>query len=545
MIPRTLAPLLLVVSSAPQPAAQRLSTLERRLGWSAPFAANSLEAWQLWADGTVPSQGWSVEDGVLRLEPGCGDLVSRERFENLELEFGWSVAPGANSGVKVRVRGEDRPLGPEYQVLDDAGHPETGPLHAAAALYGLEPAEGKQLAPTGAWNRARIVARGPRLEHWVNGRRVVELDQNSDGWAERIAASKFQGIEAFGRGAGRLLFQDHGGPVAYRDVRVRAWDRMPGEAISLLQGDTLDGWKELGDARYSPKDGVILGQVDGGAQSFLATERSFGDFIFEVDVKTWSKGNSGIQIRSHQTEDGRLRGYQVEIDPSKRGWSGGLYDEYRRGWLDDSSDNAPARAALRIDAWNRYRIEAVGPWIRTWINGVPVTDWFDVADLEGVIGLQVHSGTDTRVEWRNPRIIDLGRHVWSEFGMDAPAGHWELDAEASDGDLQVVDDQLEITGRVVVRTSVAQEDFTLRLFAQGAGSHIALRHGGASFEHWTTAGSQELTLCRYADRTVFLVNARVSSDVHGAVAETGPIEIRLRTGARPLRLTRLETLVAR
>lgn len=520
--------------------AQRLSALEERLGWSAPFDGDPV-AWHLAGD-PASHDGWTIEDGVLELvRPGAGDLVSRQVAADLELEFEWRVAPGANSGVKVRLN-DDR-LGLEYQVLDDAAHPDTLPRHTAGALYDLaapDP-EAKRLEPAGSWNRARLVASGPRLEHWLNGARVVALDQDGDAWAQRVARSKFADVDGFGRGAGRILFQDHGGRVAFRRVRLRAWSH-PGERLAPADG-AFDGWKELGDAVWSVADDVILGEVGGGAQSFLATERTFSDFVLEVDVRTWARGNSGIQIRSHETDDGRLRGYQIEIDPSDRAWSGGLYDEYRRGWLDDSQDNAAARAAFRVYEWNRYRIECMGPWIRTWIDGVPVADRFDVTDLEGVIGLQVHSGSDTRVEWRDPRILDLGRHVWRPLGPDSPLGHFELDADASQGDLTVADDGIELRGRVVARSSADLDDFTIRMLVAGPGGRLTLRHGDVRFEHRPGAEPQELALCRYADRTVFLVGGQVTSDVRGATSRPAPLELFVRAGSQPLRLARVEALM--
>ena len=119
-------------------------------------------------------------------------------------------------------------------------------------------------------------------------------------------------------------------------------------------------------------------------------------------------------MRSHVNDRGRLYGYQIEIDSSERAWSGGLYDEARRGWLQDLADNEAGRKAYRYGEWNRYRIECIGPWIRVWLNGIPTVDTFDTEDLEGVIGLQVHSGKNTRVRWRNPQLWDLGRREWVE-----------------------------------------------------------------------------------------------------------------------------------
>jgi hypothetical protein len=180
----------------------------------------------------------------------------------------------------------------------------------------------------------------------------------------------------------------------------------------IFNGVDLAGWTVHGDARYTVDEDSILGETTKGGHSFLVTERTFGDFVFELRVKTEKPGNSGIQIRSHINAKGRMVGYQIEIDPSERAWSGGLYDEGRRGWLQNLEGRDEARAAFRHGEWNHYRIECRGPWIRTWVNGVPVTDHLDPLDVEGVIGLQVHSGKNTRVRWSALELVDLGKRTW-------------------------------------------------------------------------------------------------------------------------------------
>lgn len=178
-------------------------------------------------------------------------------------------------------------------------------------------------------------------------------------------------------------------------------------AIELFNGRDLTGWRALGDARWTVEGGELIGEVGGGSQSFLATEAEFSDFMLELELKNELPGNSGVQVRSHQNEKGRVYGYQIEIDPSERAWSGGLYDEGRRGWLANLADNPEARAAFRSGDWNHYRIELRGNRIRTWVNGVPAVDTTDEADASGFIALQVHSGLNTRVRFRNLRLTPL------------------------------------------------------------------------------------------------------------------------------------------
>jgi len=211
---------------------------------------------------------------------------------------------------------------------------------------------------------------------------------------------------------------------------------------ALSDDKTLAGWKQLGGkARYQVEDGTIVGtSVLGTPNSFLCTEKTYGDFILEFEVKVDPSLNSGVQIRSNSLKDyknGRVHGYQAEIDPSKRAFSGGIYDEARRGWLNDLKNNEPARKAFKNGQWNHYRIVAVGDSIKTWVNGIPAADVVDSMTLTGFIGLQVHSTRSEEpltVQWRNLRIKDLGSHIWKPLfdgkslqgWHTLPGGKWQV-----------------------------------------------------------------------------------------------------------------------
>ena len=185
----------------------------------------------------------------------------------------------------------------------------------------------------------------------------------------------------------------------------------------LFNGHDLSGWKVAnGKAPYTVEDGAICGAtVTDSPNSFLATEKSYGDFILEFEVlmeqdKTF---NSGVQFRSTADPsimNGRVHGYQCEIDPSARGWTAGIYDEARRGWLYPVSLNPPALNAFKLGEWNRFRIEAIGHSMRTWLNDKPVAHLIDDLTKDGIIALQVHSignnkGEEGRkIKWRNLRI---------------------------------------------------------------------------------------------------------------------------------------------
>jgi hypothetical protein len=194
--------------------------------------------------------------------------------------------------------------------------------------------------------------------------------------------------------------------------------------VHLFDGETLNGWSIIGgNASYEVLDGAIVGtSTMNTPNTFLRSNEIYGDFILEVEYKVDPKLNSGIQIRSNSIpsyRDGRVHGYQVEIDPSKRAWSAGLYDEQRRGWLNPLTNNPTAQKAFKQNDWNKYRIEAIGDTLKTWINDAPAAYVIDDMTATGFIGLQVHSiGKDkekdgTQVAWKNVKIITEDVQMYS------------------------------------------------------------------------------------------------------------------------------------
>jgi hypothetical protein len=186
--------------------------------------------------------------------------------------------------------------------------------------------------------------------------------------------------------------------------------------VSLIEGNSLKGWSvKGGEATYNVLNGVITGTtVKNTPNTFLTTDKNYSDFILELDFKVDSSMNSGIQIRSNSFpyyRNGRVHGYQIEIDPSKRAWSAGVYDESRRKWLYPIADeNAPSKKVFKQNNWNHYRIEAIKDTIKTWINGVAAANLIDDKTASGFIGLQVHSihgdqKEGTTISWKNIRIL--------------------------------------------------------------------------------------------------------------------------------------------
>ena len=221
---------------------------------------------------------------------------------------------------------------------------------------------------------------------------------------------------AWGLSAGVVQAQDEVSTPAEEVIDRPWWDFLETRPLlpaTLGENGLPTGWLSVGgDARYeieTDENGeTILHGVGGeGQNTFLVDPEITGDFLLEFDVLIdRGGGNSGVQIRS-MVEADRMLGYQIEIDPSERSWSGGLYDEGRRGWLASLEDSIEARDAFVPGRWNRYTVLAIGPRIRPWINDGPAIDHVDFVDPQGRIGLQVHSGR-CDVRWRRLRIADLG-----------------------------------------------------------------------------------------------------------------------------------------
>lgn len=203
------------------------------------------------------------------------------------------------------------------------------------------------------------------------------------------------------------MFSHHGrSPARAQPAGSDGW-------VTLFDGRTLEGFvKQGGAAEYTVEDHAIVGETrPNTGNTFLCTEQEYADFVLELEVRVDIELNSGVQVRSHTSDEGRVFGYQVEIDPTPRGFSGGIYDEARRGWIAQPTPRQAIDTPFRPGEWNLYRVEARGNRVRTWINGVPVADLLDDTDASGFIGLQVHGvggRTDPlRVRWRGLRIREF------------------------------------------------------------------------------------------------------------------------------------------
>ncbi|MBA4683663.1 MAG: DUF1080 domain-containing protein [Planctomycetes bacterium] len=222
--------------------------------------------------------------------------------------------------------------------------------------------------------------------------------------------------------------------------------------------EDLKGWKVCcGPARYEVKNGVVTGTtVPGSPNTFLITEKKYGDFELEYEFKVDSRLNAGVQIRSEVSQN-RMRGCQIEIDMDEnrqRFWSAGIYEEGDRGWLCDLSKNPEAIAAHNIDEWNHVRVVTRGAMIETYLNGVAAAKTWCGQRLKGVIGLQVHGvgaaqTEPLKVQWRRLKIRDHGEHQWvtvldssktpsHSTDEDSPVSLWKFTPDSTTESLKLL-----------------------------------------------------------------------------------------------------------
>ena len=200
--------------------------------WTPLFDGKSLAGWRGYKKENASETRWKVEGGALTLPAndgkdtrGARDIITVETYDNFDLRWEWKAAPGANSGVKYFVL-EDQPaaIGHEYQIIDDERHADAkiGPHRQTAAFYDVMAATDRPIKGSGEWNVSEVRAHGTHVEHWLNGKKVLEYELDSPKLREAIAKSKFKDIARFGKPQkGHILLQDHGDQVWYRKVEIR------------------------------------------------------------------------------------------------------------------------------------------------------------------------------------------------------------------------------------------------------------------------------------------------------------------------------------
>lgn len=212
-----------MVGTAASAADNVLTPAETAAGWKLLFDGKSTEGWRGFKT-PEPDAGWTVTDGALGPDPKTSrDIMTKETFGDFELVFDWKIAPKGNSGVMFHVTetgDQTYQSGPEYQVLDNSrGEP---PLERAGALYGLYAPTADATKPVGEFNHSRLVLKGGKGEHWLNGVKVVEYDLHSAEFKAKVASTKFKAWPQFAASdTGHIALQNHGDHVYYRNIKIR------------------------------------------------------------------------------------------------------------------------------------------------------------------------------------------------------------------------------------------------------------------------------------------------------------------------------------
>jgi hypothetical protein len=217
----------IVCAAIASAADNKLTKAEKSAGWELLFDGKSLDGWRTYKQ--KPPGGWDVQDGTLHAIPKVkgSELITEKSYKDFELSWEWKVPHAGNNGVKYFVT-EDRPKspGPEYQMIDDAAHPDAlrgGALHQTGSFYDiLPPAADKPSKPAGEWNHSRIIARGDNVEHWLNGKKVLSFNLKSQEVKDGIAKSKFKHELGFGEHIqGHIMLTYHQDECWYRNIKIR------------------------------------------------------------------------------------------------------------------------------------------------------------------------------------------------------------------------------------------------------------------------------------------------------------------------------------
>jgi hypothetical protein len=200
-----------------------LTAKEKAAGWRLLFDGKTTNGWRGYRQKTMP-EGWQVQEGALTRVSQATDIVTVDEFGDFELTLEWKVPPNGNSGVLYRVIEEDPVMwhmAPEYQVIDNA-YKGLHPAQAAGANYDIDPPSRDVTRPIGSWNETRIVAKGPHIEHWLNGVKVVEYEMWTESWKRQVAESKFKDYKAYGQARrGHIGLQDHNDRIQFRNIKIK------------------------------------------------------------------------------------------------------------------------------------------------------------------------------------------------------------------------------------------------------------------------------------------------------------------------------------
>jgi type 1 glutamine amidotransferase len=378
--------------------------------WTTLFGGQDISAWRGFKQRGFPDRGWTVREGALVCirNGGGGDLITREKFADFELEFEWRATEKANSGVMYRVAelGPQAPAwfsGPEYQVLDNAYFGDKiDYAHAAGAIYDICPADpAAPSLPVGQWNKGRIVVQGWRVAHYLNGVLVAACDFGSDDGKARVQKSKFatltNPLQFMTNAKGHIALQDHGDEVAYRSIRVRP---LKTSSIQLFNGRDLTGWTWVGKSESKIAD---VWSVDAAGElvckgepaGYIRTVADYTNYVLELDWR-WNPAaggnrNSGVLLRMIEEDGVWPKSLEAQLMDGNAGdfWIirefPATTDPARTNGRNCKKTHANEKPA---GEWNHYKITVDHGTVTLEVNGQVLNVAQDVLEVPGKICLQ-------------------------------------------------------------------------------------------------------------------------------------------------------------
>ena len=394
-------------------------------GWQLLFDGKSLDQWKDF-NGDSLTMPWHVVDGCIQAAGDGSDLsgyiVTKKQYENFILDWDWKLSYGGNSGMLYHV--VENPYfkvpyvtGPEYQLIDNAGWEATNAptrleewqkLGVDYAMHLPNP-DSLLVNPQGEWNSSRIVCDNGHVEHWLNGRKILEFEAWTDDWFARKNSGKWETAPEYGLAQrGVICLQDHGYPASFRNLKIKELPRKAGREVELFNGRDLTGWEAYGTEKwYVDKEGLLVCESGPDKQyGYLATREYYDDFDLTVEFKQLANGNSGRLlpfVRRAAREGPRLavRGGSQE---ARHGGHLRILRPRMAG-ADSRREGVDAQGG----EWNTLRLKVQGDRVQTWLNGEEMVDITDakIGAAQGRIALQIHDGGGIKVLWRNIRLTTL------------------------------------------------------------------------------------------------------------------------------------------
>ncbi|MCC6676118.1 MAG: DUF1080 domain-containing protein [Phycisphaerales bacterium] len=409
-------------------AREPLTAAEQAAGWK---SLSEPTAWRGYKQEKLPGQGWVVKDGEFRqAPPGGGDIETTQQFGDFEFCCSFKLDDKANSGIMWRVVDKHDTAwqtGPEYQLLEDHTYQGAQPGQMCGALYDLyPPAEGKKLNPAGQWNEARIRLGSGIIRQYLNGGKTVEArifaedGKPTREWLDKIAASKFKAYDGFGLQAkGAIALQDHGGGVAFKDLKVRDPSApMPGE-IALFNGKDLSGWKAIvpeaekagikPESVWEVKDGILI--CKGNPVGYIRTDKDYTNYVLKLEWRfnpvTKKAGNSGVLLRMVGEDKVWPKSVEAQLQSGSAGdfWN---IDEFKMttepSRLNGRNTKKTHGNENPVGEWNEYEIIVDHGTVTLKVNGEVLNEATEVEELAGKICLQSEGA---EIQFRNIRLVEI------------------------------------------------------------------------------------------------------------------------------------------